>query len=70
MLTTVEVARKYGITPTAVWHAIKAGTVRATEIPLGTQRRIFLLEPEDAERRWGAGSRPRRGPKPRAQTAA
>lgn len=69
MMTTAEVAKKYGLTLPTVWQAVVEGRIPSVSIPLGTKgRSMHLIDPKDAEDRWGGnGTRP--GPKPRERAA-
>lgn len=52
MESTGTIARRYGLTTTAVWMAINQGRLKATSVPTKS-RNIHLVDPEEAERLWG-----------------
>ncbi len=47
------VAHHYGIVRQTVLAAISAGRLPAEAIPIAGERRVWLIEPADAERLWG-----------------
>ncbi|SKR18944.1 Uncharacterised protein [Mycobacteroides abscessus subsp. abscessus] len=47
------VAHRYGIVRQTVLAAISAGRLPAEPIPIAGERRVWLIEPADAERLWG-----------------
>lgn len=59
LMTTGAVAKKYGISITSVNYAINNDKVRSFKVDSGNGRSLFLVDPESADKRWGAeASRP------------
>ena len=53
LLTITKTAKLYGLTRGGVWLAIRENRLPAQEVKTVTDQKVYLINPDDAERLWG-----------------